>query len=176
MRVARTFGFIDLCGFTSFTAEQGDEVAVDLLARFRHAVREVASERGVRVAKWVGDGAMFVSVERDTLVAAVLEIEQLFEREDMPLALRAGVSHGDVILFEGDDYIGSAVNLAARLCDIASAHEVLATPEVTEALPAWATADPASPFEVPGFSAPVAVCRVRLRDHDVDLGARTQAG
>ena len=173
MRVARTFGFLDLCGFTAFTAELGDEVAVELLGRFRHAVREVASERGVRVAKWVGDGAMFVSVERHTLVAAVLEIEQLFEREVMPLALRAGVSHGDVILFEGDDYIGSAVNLAARLCDIASAHEVLATPEVTESLPEWATADPAIPLAVPGFSSAVPVCRVRLRDHELHATAGT---
>src|SRR5688572_27171934 len=106
MRVSRTFGFTDLCGFTSYTAVHGDELAVELLGGFRAITREVASRRGVRVAQWVGDGAMFVSVERDTLVAAVLEIEQILERERVPLALRAGVSHGDVILFEGDDYIG----------------------------------------------------------------------
>ena len=42
------------------------------------------------------------------------------------------MARGPVILFEGDDYIGTAVNLAARLCDIAAPHEVLATPSITE--------------------------------------------
>ena len=35
-----------------------------MLTGFRALVREVASEHGVRVAKWLGDGAMFVSTER----------------------------------------------------------------------------------------------------------------
>lgn len=166
MRVSRTFGFTDLCGFTSYTAVHGDELAVQLLGRFRAITREVASRRGVRVAQWVGDGAMFVSVERDTLVAAVLEIEQILERERVPLPLRAGVSHGDVILFEGDDYIGSAVNLAARLCDLAAGHEILATPDVVEGIPPWADAEPAAPMVVRGFNEPVELCRVHLRVHE----------
>ena len=42
-----------------------------------------------------------------------------------PLTLRAGIATGYALLFEGDDYIGSAVNMAARLCDIAGDYEVL---------------------------------------------------
>jgi class 3 adenylate cyclase len=30
------------------------------------------------------------------------------------------------MLIDGDDYVGPAVNLAARLCDLAKAHQVLA--------------------------------------------------
>src|SRR3954470_1248682 len=114
MRVTRTFAFVDLCGFTGLTDEQGDEDAVEHLARFRAAAREICSRRGVRIAKWLGDGAMLVGVDPAPLVAAVLELEFCFAERDTPLALHAGLATGDTILFEGDDYIGRAVNLAAR--------------------------------------------------------------
>jgi class 3 adenylate cyclase len=38
-----------------------------------------------------------------------------------------------VILFEGDDYIGRAVNLAARLCDEAVPHQLLITASLFDA-------------------------------------------
>ena len=135
MRVRRSFAFVDLCGFTSLTSAHGDEEAVTHLAGFRIAVRETCSRRGVRIAKWLGDGAMLVCVEEAPLVAAVLELEHRIAGSS--LALRAGATVGDVILFEGDDYIGNAVNMAARLCDLAAPHEVLASPEIAEFAPDW---------------------------------------
>lgn len=165
MRVVRSFGFIDLCGFTSFTDAHGDEDAVVVLGSFRAVVREVASRRGVRLAKWLGDGAMFVSLDCRDLLETVLEIEHRVDLGDSPLALRAGVATGAVILFEGDDHIGSAVNLAARLCDLSPGHEVLATTEFEEAVPPWADASPVEPLHVPGFAHPVEVLRVVRADH-----------
>jgi adenylate cyclase len=164
MRVERTFAFIDLCGFTAFTEAHGDERAVAVLGDFRSCVRQVASDHGVRVAKWLGDGAMFVSVDEQQLVETVLEIERHFDSIRAPLALRAGVSRGPVILFEGDDHIGTAVNLAARLCDIAQPHEVLATSAVTE-YPDWVTAEAAGPVRVAGFNRRLPVFRLRRRGH-----------
>ncbi|MBT7428884.1 MAG: hypothetical protein HN783_03635, partial [Ilumatobacter sp.] len=56
MRVPRTFVFVDLSGFTNYTAAFGDDAAGRILGAFRTIVRAVASERGVRIAKWLGDG------------------------------------------------------------------------------------------------------------------------
>ena len=53
-RVERTFAFLDLCGFTAYTDEKGDAAAYDVISKFRTAVRQVAAERGVRLAKWLG--------------------------------------------------------------------------------------------------------------------------
>jgi class 3 adenylate cyclase len=164
MRVERTFAFVDLCGFTAFTEAQGDERAVAVLADFRACVRQVASDYGVRVAKWLGDGAMFVGVDQEALVSAVLEVERHFDEIQAPLALRAGMAAGPVILFEGDDHIGTAVNLASRLCDIASAHEVLATPSI-HARPDWAIVEPARAVQIAGFSQRMPVMRLRRRGH-----------
>jgi adenylate cyclase len=125
-RVRRSFAFVDLSGFTALTEEQGDERAVEVLTHFRNAVRGVAGFNGVRVAKWLGDGAMIVSIETEPLVEAVLEIQRRMSADGSSLPLRAGLACDDVILFEGDDYIGGAVNLAARLCDLAEPNQALA--------------------------------------------------
>jgi len=131
-RVRRTFGFVDLSGFTALTDAEGDERAVEVLGHFRNAVRNVAGFSGVRVAKWLGDGAMLVSTELEPMVDAILEIERRLEAEGSVLPLRAGITEGDVILFEGDDYIGRAVNLAARLCDLAGPRQVLAPASILD--------------------------------------------
>ncbi len=164
MRVGRGFAFVDLSGFTSFTDTHGDDEACNVLTRFRADVREVCSRLGVRVAKWQGDGAMFVSVEPGPLVEAVLEVEERVDTDPSPMRLRGGATFGHVILFEGDDYIGSPVNLAARLCDVAAPHEILASRELADHLPSWAEAEPAVPVSVRGLAHPVPVLSVR-RSH-----------
>ncbi|HEY2430635.1 MAG TPA: hypothetical protein VGI06_16990 [Acidimicrobiales bacterium] len=163
MRVDRSFAFIDLCGFTSFTATRGDDHATSVLASFRSCVREIASRRGVRIAKWLGDGAMVVAVEAEPLVAAVIEIERKVEDVHSPLPIRAGLSKGAVILFEGDDYIGTSVNLAARLCDVAGPRQVLAVPALADYRPAWVDAGERYPVAIPGFADPVELIRLLPR-------------
>lgn len=125
-RVERTFAFLDLCGFTAFTDRHGDEDAYDVVAGFRSAVRQVAAERGVRIAKWLGDGVMMVGVLPEELVEAVVDIEGLVDEAGSPLAMRAGIARGPTMLIDGDDHVGPAVILASRLCDMAEPHQVLA--------------------------------------------------
>ena len=131
--VRRNFGFIDLCGFTALTDEEGVGEAVAALSTFRAVVRGRAGWRGVRVAKWLGDGAMLVSTEPRPLLDAVVRMELALDARGCALPLRAGLAAGRVILFEGDDYIGRAVNLAARLCDEAQAHQLLVTASLFDA-------------------------------------------
>ena len=75
MRVPRTFVFVDLSGFTNYTAAFGDDAAGRLLSAFRTIVREVASDRGVRIAKWLGDGCMIVAVDQTDAIAFTLDLE-----------------------------------------------------------------------------------------------------
>ena len=163
MRVDRSFAFLDLCGFTSYTANEGDARATRVLADFRAVVREIGSRRGVRVAKWLGDGAMLVGVEAEPLVSAVLEIEHRIDDVDSPLPIRGGLVRGPVILFEGDDYIGTPVNLAARLCDAAGPRQVLAAPSFCDVCPPWIGAGEPYAVALPGFRDPVEVVRLLRR-------------
>lgn len=160
-RVERTFGFIDISGFTSFTDQQGDAASVLRLAEFRVVVREIASHHGVRIDKWLGDGAMFVCVESGPLLAAVLDIEARLAENGFPLPLRAGIAGGMVILFEGDDYIGTPVNLASRLCNEAAPGQTLVTDELADYAPAEASITPMGAIEVRGLAEPVQIVCLR---------------
>jgi class 3 adenylate cyclase len=153
--------FVDLSGFTSFTASQGDDAAGRLLAQFRNLIRQVASDRGVRVAKWLGDGCMLVSVDQRNALVATMELAARADEACAPLTMRAGVASGLALLFEGDDYIGGAVNLAARLCDAANGPQVLLPAEQAEAgLPSGIWATPIGSYDLPGFPERVAVVQL----------------
>ena len=65
-----------------------------------------------------------------------------------------------MILFEGDDYTGGAINLASRLCDLAAPLEVLATVDVGEQVPPGIAAIPAGAHVIPGLARPVDVVRL----------------
>ncbi|MGQ0825241.1 MAG: adenylate/guanylate cyclase domain-containing protein [Actinomycetota bacterium] len=160
MRVDRWFAFVDLSGFTSFTDEHGDEASVRVLTTFRHAVRDVATEFGVRIAKWLGDGCMLVSVDARQLVAAVCDLEHKIDALSLPLQIHAGMAGGAVILLEGDDYTGGSVNLASRLSDVARPHEILATPDLGELAPPGTPCEPAGMVTVHGMHDPVEVVRL----------------
>jgi class 3 adenylate cyclase len=160
VRVERAFAFVDLSGFTSFSDQNGDDESVRVLTLFRSAARRVATDFGVRIAKWLGDGAMFVAVDFSQLVCAVLQLASLAEEMDLPLEIHAGIAGGPVILLEGDDYTGGPVNLASRLADAAAPREILATPALAALAPQDAHVEHSGAIMVPGFQQPVDVCRL----------------
>jgi len=155
-RVSRSFAFVDLCGFTDFVDLHGDDAAVAELRILRAGVREAAGAAGVRVDKWLGDGVMLVGVEPEPLVTAVLALRSYHEAQGR-LPLRGGLATGPVILLDGDDYVGRAVNLAARLCERAESDQILAAADGTLALPPGVRATRATSFHIKGFVRPVDV-------------------
>lgn len=169
MRVNRTFGFLDLTGFTALTESRGDQQAVAVLTVFRAALRDICSRRGVRIAKWLGDGAMLVGVETTPLVAATLEMQSVIGAAPEDISIKCGITKGKVILLEGDDYIGHAVNIASRLCDLARAHEVLALQLLIPELPPWASVKGSGQVAVPGLEQPLDIVRLGLHDSTEDF-------
>jgi class 3 adenylate cyclase len=159
MRVDRWFAFVDLAGFTSFGDEFGDDESVRVLTMFRGATREVATEFGVRIAKWLGDGCMIVSVDPEKCIRSVCRLEEAVHEVDLPLQMHAGCAGGAVILLEGDDYTGRAVNLAARLAGVATAHEILAPIDMAEHVPDDTPVVPAGMVTVAGLHDPIEVIR-----------------
>ncbi len=134
----RSFLFVDVSGFTAYVARHGEHAAIEVLTAFRSTVREISARRGVRVGKWLGDGVMLVGIEPDVVVAAAGEMQCQFV--DSCIDIHAGVASGPVLLYEGDDYIGKPVNLAARLCDAAGPGEILALLD-PDGLPGWIDSD-----------------------------------
>ena len=130
----RYFAFIDVCGFTAYTDREGTRAAIDVLTRFRADCRDVTGRRGVRVIKWLGDGAMLVGTSPGPVIAAAGEL--LLRFVDESFDVHGGIAGGTVLLFEGDDYIGRPVNMAARLCEAAGPGEMLCY-GLDEDVPEW---------------------------------------
>ena len=134
LSVRRTFCFADLCGFTAYTRSRGPHEAVAMLGEFRRVTRSVAAKRGVRVAKWLGDGAMLVST--DAAAALSLGAHLIHHFASRGARIRVGAATGEALLFEGDDYVGEPVNLAAKLCAAAPPGEMYALTEPLD-IPDW---------------------------------------
>lgn len=149
LQVVRAFAFVDLCGFTSYTDVHGPVAAKEVLVQFRAAVRDVTERRGIRIAKWMGDGALLVAVESAPLVACAVDIVSRVQTDS--LTARGGVSTGPALFIDGDDYVGRALNLASRLCDLADCGCVLADGDSTLELPNWIESAPYKSVQVKGL-------------------------
>lgn len=179
MRFPRTFVFVDLSGFTNYTEINGDEAATELLAKFRAIARAVGSHHGVRIDKYLGDGLMAVAVEAQVGIIFAVELQRHALTSCAPLDLRIGIATGETMLFEGQDYIGSAPNLAARLCDAAGGRGALIPADQATDLPSGIVAQTLEPMSLPGFSVPIEVVSlsgelaIDLRHDASDLWARS---
>ena len=165
MRVHRSFAFVDVKGFTALTEHEGDEQAVEVLTAFRALLGDICARRSVRIAKWLGDGAMLVCVETRPLLEAIIELHHVIGEVSGPVrevSIRSGITSGDVILMEGDDYIGHCVNVAARMCDLAEGGEALADPSVVDELPRWGSSLVYRDISLRGVEKPVRVATIGM--------------
>jgi adenylate cyclase len=185
--------FVDLHRFTPLTDAMGDLAAADVVERFSNIVRTAVARWHGRVVKQIGDAFMLVFFEPRSAICCTLEIEGRAVEEPQFLAVRSGAHWGDVLYREGD-YVGTTVNLAARLGDAAAAHQLLVTGQMRRAVDDTPDAefvphgtrsfkgvgDDVEIFEVRRHSAPVTdkvadpVCGMELTEEEV--AARLESG
>jgi adenylate cyclase len=124
--------FADLVEFTKL----GEEVAVEELGQVAGRLDEMANavaEPPVRLVKLIGDAAMLVSSEAESMLAAALRLVEAAEEEGEQFpSLRAGIAYGPALAQAGD-YYGRPVNLASRVTGIARPGSVLVDKATREA-------------------------------------------
>lgn len=162
----RTVVFTDIVGSTALIDRHGDEYGVELVRVHDELVRSVLPQYGGREVKHTGDGLMLAFRSASGAVGCGVELQRsLADRApDPPLRIRIGANTGEPVA-KGSDLFGSAVNLAARLCDRADAETILVSDvvrrEVTE--PTYRFGDPHE-LRLKGFTEPVTACAVLWRD------------
>ncbi|HVM14976.1 MAG TPA: adenylate/guanylate cyclase domain-containing protein [Egibacteraceae bacterium] len=126
-------GFVDVVGYTRFSAMVDPEGLTRTLEAFeQHVLAAASRSRELSVPKFIGDAAMLVATDTVLLADALLDVvEAVPELAETPL--RAGMSAGE-ILPRGGDYFGPPVNLAARLTDYARPQTVLADEDLRTVL------------------------------------------
>ena len=117
MVVERTFVIAELSGFSTAVETHGDEVAADLAEMLVDSAW-ASLGAGDELVKSMGDAVLVVCPAPSSAVRFLLG---LFARVDaLPHAplVRAGAHHGTAVQRDGD-YFGTAVNVAARVADLA---------------------------------------------------------
>ena len=146
--------FLDITGYTRLTEERGDEAAAELAAHLTPIVQRSAERHGGKVVKWLGDGVMFHFREPTGGVVAALEMVDAIPAAGLPPA-HVGLHTGPVV-FQGGDYFGRTVNLAARIGEKAAPGQVLVTQEIVDrVVPDGIAFEPVGAVELKGVSEPV---------------------
>ncbi len=160
-----TLLFCDLVESTALASGLGDTAADGLRHDVFDALRaEVTAYRGTEV-KNLGDGLMVSFTSNADAVRAACGMQQkidvLGRRRQLPLALRVGIAVGEAT-FEDNDWFGSPVVEASRLCGAASSGQVLVADVVRVLLGSRAevTLRPVGALELKGLPEPVAACEV----------------
>jgi adenylate cyclase len=123
--------FLDITGYTQLTEDRGDEAAAELAETVGGVVRRTSTRHGGKPTKWLGDGVMLYYPHPGAGVVAALEIMEGLAWAGLPPA-HVGL-HAGPVLFQEGDYYGRTVNLASRIADHASPHEVLVSQTVVDA-------------------------------------------
>lgn len=134
----RGFLFADLRGYTDYVERAGDRAAADLLDAYRALVRAEVERRAGAEIRTEGDSFYVVFRSARRAVACALAIVAAAERDraehpDRPIRVGIGVNAGETTLRD-EGYVGTAVNLAARVCAQAREGEVLVTSAVRDAI------------------------------------------
>jgi adenylate cyclase len=128
--------FADVVGSTALYRRLGDERAEALIRGALDRVVESVVKQGGRLIKTIGDCAMCELADADAAARAAIEVQRQAREpvmsDESPVLFRVGFTVGQVVPRD-DDVFGDAVNIAARLCDMAKAEQVLTT-EGTSAL------------------------------------------
>src|SRR5438105_7789592 len=137
-----TFLFTDLEGSTHLLQRLGDRYP-SLLADHYELMREAFARTGGREVATLGD-ALFVVFEQasDATAGAVQAQSALAQHawpDDCDVRVRMGLHTGEAVIADGD-YVGMAVNVAARICSAAHGGQVLIS-AVTRAIAEPAVAD-----------------------------------
>lgn len=161
--------FTDVVASTSHRTEVGEREAEDLRRRLDAAqATAVGAERG-EVVKGLGDGLMAIFPAADHALRAATRVattvEQLSARVDRPVAIRIGMSAGDVRREDGDVFGTPAIE-AARLCDAAAGGQILLSDVVRVLAGSWTAHRTTSlgPLELKGLAAPVECWALDWRD------------
>jgi class 3 adenylate cyclase len=173
--------FLDLRGFTSFTDRADPDEVMELLRAYHVTLGVTVDRFGGTLEHFAGDGIMiFFSdplpvdqpAERAVRMALALQeaftpISAAWSKLGHAVGLGIGIAQGEatlgVIGFEQRwEYaaIGNVPNLAARLCGVAQAGEIILGAQVEQEIAPIADTDAIGPLTLRGFQQPIAAFRL----------------
>ena len=130
--LTRGFLFADLRDYTGYVEAHGDRAGAALLARYRTLVREVVAAAAGAEIRTEGDSFYVVFGSASAAVGcglAIIVAAAATAAELAPIHVGVGVHAGETVE-TAEGFVGSAVNIAARVCAQAEAGELVVSETV----------------------------------------------
>lgn len=179
--------FTDLRGFTAFAESGEPEETMEVLSEYHLALGELVFRYEGTLEHFAGDGLLVFfndpvpcadAADRAVRMAVdmrerVADLAEGWRRKGHDLGFGVGIAQGYATLgrvgFPGRyDYaaIGTVTNLAARLCAMAAAGQILVSQRVRHGIVGPAECRDVGPLELKGFSRPVEAHEVIALDQE----------
>jgi adenylate cyclase len=140
----RAILFADLRGSTALYLKLGNTEAATVVTHSLAMLGQIIARAGGRVVKTLGDGLMAVFEDAERAVESAGSLHDSLDRiapigEGLPvkaaaIKLKVAIAWGEMVEVDGDCF-GDAVNVAARLLDLAGDNETLTTAQLLRELP-----------------------------------------
>jgi class 3 adenylate cyclase len=177
--VTRGFLFADLRDYTSYVETHGDRAGAALLERYRALVRAAVTAAGGSEIRTEGDSFYVVFGSVSAAIRAGLAIVDAAARTiAQPGPIRVGVGvHAGETTETAEGFVGSAVNIAARLCAQAKAGELVVSDTVRNITRTQIEVEfqPLGQRRLKGVAEPIACYRVVSGGKTI-AGSRSAAG
>ena len=170
--------FCDLVGSTPIAERLDPEDYRDMVHEYQGIAMEAVTRYGGRVAQFLGDGVLaffgYPSAKEDDTRRAVMAgldiTARIAEEDNRDMAARVAIHAGEVVVGIvnlpdgriGYELVGSAVNLAARLQELAAPNSVVISEAVAALVAGYFDLESMGSFKLKGIDEPVAVHHPRV--------------
>jgi len=173
--------FSDLSGYTAMTSKLDPEEVKEITSRIFDGVRAVVNKYEGFIERFAGDGVLALfgvpKAHEDDPIRAIRAAREIHELVDSlspqyeskvgrGLSMHSGINTGLAVTADVDPekgthgVTGDAINVAARLSDLAQAREILVGPDTHRACKSHFSFQALKPAKVKGKSEPIPIYKV----------------
>ena len=170
--VERAVLVLDMSGFSELSQRYGIVHYLSMVHRMQVTAEPIVTSFRGSVVKFEADNCFAVFPDSlDAIHAAVslnlaFDAENILVADDLDIHIACGIDYGEVLLLDGRDFFGNAVNRASKLGeDIAHAGEILVTREAMNRVDAGAGIE-FTPLTLAISGIEIDACALRYRPED----------
>jgi class 3 adenylate cyclase len=133
---------LDMSGFSMLTRKYGIVHYLSMVKRMQLTTEPIVKSYGGSMIKYEADNCFATFPDSLSAVNAAIAMQHAFEAsnlmtsDDLDIYISCGIDYGKILVINGEDCFGDAVNRASKLGeDLAGAREILVTKEAMETIP-----------------------------------------
>ncbi len=173
----------DMKSFSRMTEEDGSILTAKAIQKHRDLLLPIIEKHGGHGKSTGGDGlvAAFDTPEGALVAAAemqrALDAHNTSHPDERQMTVRIGVADGEVVLDKrGRPFIGAALNLAARVMNLADGGQAFVTAGVVSQTPGAVTTAVLGEFELKNIAMPVRIAEILWAPGQQPVDPKTREG